>query len=992
MKDRIDSINNLVDNLIEKYNSNVLTDEVFTKIVSNFNENLRDAINSTSKEKYQELLDSNLEKAYAFATYAIYRKTGKRLRNVQLMGSLKMNDGSIIEMKTGEGKTLTAVLPAYLNAISKKGVHVATTNEYLSERDFLETKDIYNMLSLTSSHVEEGISKDIEKKKEAYNQDIIYGSINTLAFDKMYDDVKFNTLDLVNRKKPNFLIIDEADDIMIDTAITPFIISDYHYGDKILYGEDYLNDIKEESNKKLRRDALYINLCVLNLFDEIKTLDNSMMFVTKTKEEFDYLTLGKVGALSTNKVFKERKYILDNSFIIVNPSTGEYDLTENGYRILSYPLLKEKLEEKENVKEYFIKYLKEGKDYSFKDDKFEISLLGYSNYLKTSDDKKYKEIANNIELDKTTKMLKTLNNSLTAYFILEQNKDYIIDNTEDKNVKKINLIINGRKAIGKTYSDGLQLSVELKEQSLMKYRNIKNITIKETLDNPTLTKLTMASFLEKYKKVTGMTGTSPENAFKLIYNLETYKVPTNREYLEKINHKSYPKRVDETSLVFYSDQEKYEFLRNEVLKTHKTGRPILLSTTSIEESEILYQELIKVLNEDEIEVLNANTNEEAKIIANAGRLGKITIATEMAGRGTDIKLGSDINDYIELKILEKYKLEEKKYLEIAKKHLESKGINDFNNFKQNFYKKAFKSKYEEKIRREILNKDYEDVKKELEKEQELVRKLGGLKLIGVSHFESERVDNQVKGRVARGMDPGSSMFISSLSDLEKIGVILSPKETEKLKKEKQIDENLIKDKIKKVQDFKDNSKFSSIYYENMEERQVGIIRKITEDTHKYLRNEKDFTEILNQKIKESINFVKNVKDKEEIKTVEEDLGIKISSNDKKMYSQINEKIAYLKDIMGEDNFNQKVRTILMQSNISMWDEFREKSDIIRKHNHIISFSFRSEEEKNNTLIKSFYETYNNLARKYQYNSMCLILRDKNSKYLEEGEENGRKSK
>lgn len=992
MKDRINSINNLVDNLIKKFNSNVLTDEIFTQIVSNFNENLKNAINSTSKENYAKLLDSNLEKAYAFATYAIYRKTGKRLRNVQLMGSIKMNDGNVIEMKTGEGKTLTAVLPAYLNAISKKGVHIATTNEYLSERDFIETKDIYSMLSLTSSHVEEGISKDIEKKKEAYNQDIIYGSINTLAFDKMYDDVKFNTSDLVNRKKPNFLIIDEADDIMIDTAITPFIISDYHYGDKILYGEDYLNDIKSESNKKLRRDALYINLCVLNLFDEIKTLDNSMMFLTKTKEEFDYLTLGKVGTLSTNKVFKERKYILDNSFIIVNPSTGEYDLTENGYRILSYPLLKERLEEKESVKEYFIKHLKEGKDYSFKDDKFEISLLGYSNYLKTSNDKKYKELANNIEIDKTTKMLKTLNNSLTAYFILEQNKDYIIDNTEDKNIKKINLIINGRKAIGKTYSDGLQLSVELKEQSLMKYRNIKNITIKETLDNPVLTKLTMAAFLEKYKKVTGMTGTSPENAFKLIYNLETYKVPTNREYLEDLTHKSYPKRVDETSLVFYTDEEKYEFLRQEVLKTHKTGQPILLSTTSIEESEKLYQELIKVFSEDEIEVLNANTNEEAKIIANAGRLGKITISTEMAGRGTDIKLGSNITDYIELEILEKFKKEEQKYLEVARKHLEKQGITDFGIAKQNFYKKAFKERYEEKIRREILTKDYEDVKKELEKEKELVKELGGLKLIAVSHFKSERVDNQVKGRVARGMDPGSAKFISSLSDLERVGVILSPKEIEHLKKEKVIDESLIKDKIKKVQDFKDNSKFSSIYYENMEERQIGIIRNITEDTHKYLRNEKDFTDILAQKIKESIAFVKTVKNKNDIKQIEDDLGIKVSSNDKKMYSQINEKIAYLKDMMGEDNFNQKVRTILMQSNISMWDEFREKSDIIRKHNHIISFSFRSEEEKNNTLIKSFYETYNNLARKYQYNSMCLILRDKNSKYLEEGEENGRKAK
>ena len=526
----------------------------------------------------------------------------------------------------------------------------------------------------------------------------------------------------------------------------------------------------------------------------------------------------------------------------------------------------------------------------------------------------------------------------------------------------------------------------------MKYRNIKNINIKETLDNPVLTKLTMAAFLEKYKKVTGMTGTSPENAFKLIYNLETYKVPTNREYLEDLTHKSYPKRVDETSLVFYTDEEKYEFLRQEVLKTHKTGQPILLSTTSIEESEKLYQELIKVFSEDEIEVLNANTNEEAKIIANAGRLGKITISTEMAGRGTDIKLGSDITDYIELKILEKYKLEEKKYLDVAKKHLESKGINDFGIFKQNFYKKAFKSKYEEKIRREILSQDYEDVKKELEQEKELVKGLGGLKLIAVSHFKSERVDNQVKGRVARGMDPGSAKFISSLSDLERVGVILSTKEIEHLKKEKVIDESLIKDKIKKVQDFKDNSKFSSIYYENMEERQIGIIRNITEDTHKYLRNEKDFTDILAQKIKESIAFVKTVKNKNDIKQIEDDLGIKVSSNDKKMYSQINEKIAYLKDMMGEDNFNQKVRTILMQSNISMWDEFREKSDIIRKHNHIISFSFRSEEEKNNTLIKSFYETYNNLARKYQYNSMCLILRDKNSKYLEEGEENGRKAK
>ena len=274
----------------------------------------------------------------------------------------------------------------------------------------------------------------------------------------------------------------------------------------------------------------------------------------------------------------------------------------------------------------------------------------------------------------------------------------------------------------------------------------------------------------------------------------------------------------------------------------------------------------------------------------------------------------------------------------------------------------------------------------------MVKELGGLKLIAVSHFKSERVDNQVKGRVARGMDPGSAKFISSLSDLERVGVILSPKEIEHLKKEKVIDESLIKDKIKKVQDFKDNSKFSSIYYENMEERQIGIIRNITEDTHRYLRNEKDFTDILTQKIKESIAFVKTVKNKNDIKQIEDDLGIKVSSNDKKMYSQINEKIAYLKDMMGEDNFNQKVRTILMQSNISMWDEFREKSDIIRKHNHIISFSFRSEEEKNNNLIKSFYETYNNLAKKYQYNSMCLILRDKNSKYLEEGEEKGRKAK
>ena len=242
------------------------------------------------------------------------------------------------------------------------------------------------------------------------------------------------------------------------------------------------------------------------------------------------------------------------------------------------------------------------------------------------------------------------------------------------------------------------------------------------------------------------------------------------------------------------------------------------------------------------------------------------------------------------------------------------------------------------------------------------------------------------------MDPGVSKFISSLSDLENIGVILNKNEIEELKEKRVIDEDRISDKIKKVQSIKDNSKFTSIYYENQEERQMGIIRKITEDAHKYLRTEKDFAEILARKIKESISFIKNEKDEEKLRQIEEDLGIKVTTNEKKMYSDIAEKIEYLKDMMGEDNFNNKIRTILMQSNISMWDEFRDRADIIRKHNNIISFSFRSEDEKNNNLIKSFYDTYNDLAKRYQYNSMCLILKDKNSKYLEEGEYSGKKPK
>lgn len=992
MINRIANINNLVDKLISKYNSQELTDEIFNKIVSNFNNNFRFAINSTSEEKYYDLLNENLEKSYAFATYAIYRKTGKRLRDVQLIGALKINDGNIIEMKTGEGKTLTAVLPAYLNAISKRGVHIATTNEYLSERDYLETKEIYELLGLSSSHVEEGILNDIENKKTAYDKDIVYASINTLAFDKMYDDVKFESKDTVNKKTPNFLIVDEADDIMIDTAITPFIISDYHYGEKFLYGENYLTKEKEEKNKKIRRESLYINLCVANLFDEIKNNDNSMLYLTKNKEEFDYLTLGKLGVLNTNKVYKEKKYILDNSFIIINPSTGEYDLTENGYRILSYPLLKEKLENEVEAKDYFLKNLNEGRDYVIKDGKFEISLLGYTNYLKTSGDRKLKVEANDIEIEKASKMLNLLNNSLTAYFILEQNKDYIIDNTEDKNIKKINLIINGRKAIGKTYSDGLQLAVELKEQSLMKYRKIKNINIQETLDNPVLTKLTMASFLEKYKKVTGMTGTSPENAFKLIYNLDTYKVLTNREYLEKKYNKVYPNLREEESLVFYKDKDKYEYLKQEVLNTHKTGQPILLSTTSIEESLKLYEELIKVIPKEKIEVLNANTKEEARIIANAGRLEKITISTEMAGRGTDIKLGSDINEYIELEILEKLKKEEKKYLDVAREYLKKQGIKDFGISKQRFYKKAFKERYEEKIREEFYKKDYKNIEEKLLDEQKQVIALGGLKLIGVSHFESERIDRQVKGRVARGMDPGVSQFVSSISDLEKIGVVLTFNELENLKEKRVINEKEIREKIRKVQNHKDNNKFSSIYYENLEERQLGIIRNVIEETHNYLRKESDFSEILKFKIEESLSFIKSVSNQEEQKLLEEDLGIKISSNKNNMFHQMNQKLNYIKETMGEKEFNKKIRTILIQSNISLWDEFREKADIIRKHNNIISFSYRSEEEKNNSLIKSFYDTFNSLAEKYKYNSMCLILKDKDSKYLEKGEDYGNKTR
>ena len=541
-----------------------------------------------------ETLDDILVEAFATVREASKRLMGMRHYDVQMIGGMILHNGSIAEMKTGEGKTLMATLPIYLNALTGKGVHVVTVNDYLAKRDRDIMAELYSFLGLTSDVVVGNITN--EQRKAAYSADITYGTNNEFGFDYLRDNMVGELEEKVQRKH-NFAIVDEIDSILIDEARTPLIIS----------------GAAEETTEWY------------NTFAEVaKRLKRSY----KTEE------------------IKDKK-----NTVIPDEDWEDYEVDEKSHTV-------------------------------------------------TITDKGIRNVERMLKIDNLyspeyVELTHFLTQALKAKELFKLDRDYIIN---EKGEVIIVDEFTGRLMDGRRYSDGLHQAIEAKEK------------LEVAGENQTLATITLQNYFRMYEKLSGMTGTAKteEEEFKQIYNLKVIEVPTNRPVI----------RIDMPDVVYMTTRAKYKAIGDKIKELYEKGQPVLVGTASIQHSEEV-SELLKKLRIPH-EILNAKHHErEAEIIAQAGRYKTVTIATNMAGRGTDIKLGGDPDSFA---------------AKVAEKGTEE-------------YDEIFK----------VYQKDCEENK-------EKVIKAGGLFILGTERHESRRIDNQLRGRAGRQGDPGTSEFYLSLDD------------------------------------------------------------------------------------------------------------------------------------------------------------------------------------------------------------------------------------
>ena len=566
--------------------------------------------------------------------FAVVREAGRRVLNmrhfdVQLIGGCVLHQGKIAEMKTGEGKTLVATLPAYLNALEGKGVHVVTVNDYLARRDSEWMGKIYRFLGMTVGVVQHELND--QERQVAYGCDITYGTNNEFGFDYLRDNMKFELTQFVQRGH-HFAIVDEVDSILIDEARTPLIISGpaeesndlYYEVDRIVprlkAGEVTRGDTKGEDRDRLEATGDYIH-----------------------DEKHKTVTLTESGMVRAEELLAHR----------LNPG-GLYDPA-------NMPLLHH------------------------------------------------------------------VNQALRAHIVFKLDVDYMIKDGQVVIVDEF----TGRLMPGRRWSDGLHQAVEAKEQ------------VKIERENQTLATITFQNYFRKYAKLSGMTGTADTEAeeFAKIYKLDVNVIPTNRPLL----------RVEEPDTVYRTEREKYEAIVNDIIEKQNAGRPVLVGTVSIEKSE----RLATMLKRRGIKhvVLNAKYHaQEAEIVAQAGSLGTVTIATNMAGRGTDILLGGNPEFMARRQALAEEGVAEKLTKEQAR-------FVDDDEFVYYFHIDSFY-----RVKRADWERIFTFFKDQGAADHEAVVAAGGLHIIGTERHEARRIDNQLRGRAGRQGDPGSSRFYLSLED------------------------------------------------------------------------------------------------------------------------------------------------------------------------------------------------------------------------------------
>ena len=538
-----------------------------------------------------ETLDSLLPEAFAVVREASVRVMGMRHFDVQLIGGMVLNDGKIAEMRTGEGKTLTATLAVYLNALSGKGVHVVTVNDYLANRDAKWMGRLYQWLGLTVGVILSG-EQDPAVKRAAYACDITYGTNNEFGFDYLRDNMEYEPGN--RRQRPlNYAIVDEVDSILIDEARTPLIISGPAEDDVTLYQK----------------------------IDEIPDL------LTRQKGE------------------KE---------------PGDYWVDEKGHQVY-------------------------------------LSDQGHETVERIFTERGLITNGRSLYSPQNIMLMHHLIAALKAHTLFTRDQQYVVQNGEVIIVDEF----TGRLMPGRRWSDGIHQAVEAKEG------------VKIQQETQTMASITFQNYFRMYEKLSGMTGTADTEAYEFqdIYGLETVVIPTNRPMIRK----------DEQDRVFKTEKEKYAAILADVRDCYRRGQPVLVGTTSIDNSEIISA----LMQKEGIphNVLNAKQHDkEALVVAEAGRPGMVTIATNMAGRGTDIVLGGSINNHIEAIRADDSLSEAEKEARIAQEKAEWQKLHD------------------------------------------QVLKAGGLRIIGSERHESRRIDNQLRGRSGRQGDPGSSAFYLSMED------------------------------------------------------------------------------------------------------------------------------------------------------------------------------------------------------------------------------------
>ena len=562
-----------------------------------------------------ETLDDILPEAFAACREAGARVLGMRHFPVQIIGGIVLHQGRIAEMKTGEGKTLVATLPAYLNALSGKGVHIVTVNDYLAKRDSEWMGKLYKFMGLTVGLIVHGMTK--EDKRAAYDADITYCTNNELGFDYLRDNMVIYKEEKVQREH-NFAIVDEVDSILVDEARTPLIISGQ---------SEKSTDLYTSANRFAR---------TLKMF-KIKEMDDKASD-SETNYDGDY---------------------------VVDEKAKSCTLTPSG--------------------------VKKAEDF------FQIENLNDSENI---------AIAHHI------------NQAIRAHGIMKRDVDYVVKDGEVIIVDEF----TGRLMFGRRYNEGLHQAIEAKEG------------VQIAKESKTLATITFQNFFRLYNKLSGMTGTAmtEEAEFQQIYNLDVIEIPTNKPVA----------RVDENDVVYKTEKAKLLAVIDKITECHQKGQPVLVGTVTIEKSELLSALLKK--RGIAHNVLNAKHHEkEAEIIAQAGKLGAVTIATNMAGRGTDIMLGGNA-EYLAKAALRHDGLSEELITEAT----------------------GFAETDDQEIlaAREKYSEYYNKFKAEIAPEAEAVRNAGGLAIIGTERHDSRRIDNQLRGRAGRQGDNGNTQFFISLED------------------------------------------------------------------------------------------------------------------------------------------------------------------------------------------------------------------------------------